>query len=284
MEFSLQRFEAARRVVQRIEAIEPSPLFTGPLHPFETLPSTNQMAWTFAKQGAAAGTAVLALEQTAGRGQWGKQWLSSRGGLYLSVILPPDLPVEWAAQLTLITAWGVATALRRIPSRLSRTEATLPIQLKWLNDLVVGNQKLGGILTETRVQHDRITQAVVGVGINWSNAVPPGGIRLRSLISDRSLPPIESLELLAAITLHGVLTGFEQWQHQGIESILPEYFDLLNHRDRPVIVEGRSGTLIGITPTGELRVRLNPSQQEEITQSFDEEILLKPGTISLGYR
>lgn len=281
--FAAQRFAAALHMVQQCDSEQ---AFTGAvmLHQFDQLASTNQTAWGLFEQAASEGTVVIALEQTAGRGQWGRQWLSSRGGLYLSALLLPDLPVEHAAQLTIAPALGIAKALRDIPGRLSGVETVLPIQLKWLNDLVIDRRKLGGILTETRMQQGRITKAVVGVGINWCNPVPAHAVTLRSLLEAEPIPLIESLELLAAITIHGLLAGYQRWQRQGIEPLLEEYTNLLRPR-RVELPEG-AGTIVGVTATGELRVRLeiaHNSVSAATVNNTTAEILRKPGTISLGY-
>ncbi|MBD1896229.1 biotin--[acetyl-CoA-carboxylase] ligase [Coleofasciculus sp. FACHB-129] len=243
-------------------------------HIFETLPSTNQTLWELLDRGATPGTVVIALQQTAGRGQWGRQWQSSTGGLYLSVALAPDLVATNSAHLTLCSAWGIATTLR---------SHGIPALIKWPNDLILCKRKLGGILTETRVQKGRITKAVVGVGINWANPVPETGINLESFLEQQ---PIEAnalhawfantLERLAAITLQGILSGYRHVSPEGIDALLPAYVELLSCRGRSVIVEGRSGVIVGVASTGELQVRLNSS-------AAAEEICLKPGTISLGY-
>jgi BirA family biotin operon repressor/biotin-[acetyl-CoA-carboxylase] ligase len=244
-------------------------------HIFETLPSTNQTLWELLDQGATPGTVVIALEQTAGRGQWGRQWQSSTGGLYLSVALAPNLVATNSAHLTLGSAWGIATTLRSYG---------IPALIKWPNDLILCKRKLGGILTETRVQQGRITKAVVGVGINWANLVPETGINLESFLQQQ---PIEanalraqfanaSLERLAAMTLQGILSGYQQVSLEGIDALLPAYVELLSCRGRSVIVDGRSGVIVGVVSTGELQVRLN-------SLAAAEEICFKPGTISLGY-
>jgi BirA family biotin operon repressor/biotin-[acetyl-CoA-carboxylase] ligase len=285
VEFNQTRFEAALRVVQLCDRCHRSDLFRN-LHAHESLTSTNQTAWELVQQGAPAGTTVLAEAQTAGRGQWGRQWVSAPGGLYLSVILLPDRAIADSAQLTLCTVWGIARALRQIPPRLSGVTTEIPVQIKWLNDLVVQGRKLGGILTETRIQQERLTKAVVGVGINWQNPVPTPGITLRSLLETQPVPLIESLEMLAAITLHGLLSGYQHWQQFGIEAILLGYIDLLAHCHRPIHLNGQPGTIVGVTASGELRVRLqNPgaSLTEVENATPTAEVLLKAGTISLGY-
>lgn len=239
------------------------------LHCFETLLSTNQTLWKLLDQGATSGTIVIASQQTSGRGQWGRQWHSTPGGLYLSLALTPQLQASNSAQLTMFGAWGIATALRSYD---------IPVLLKWPNDLLLLGRKLGGILTETRVNQGQITKAVVGVGINWSNHVPESGIALQSFCKEQLSPGsrITSLEMLAAIVLQGLHIGFQRWSELGIERLLPSYLELLDSQGRQIILDGYSGTIAGVTPSGELRVRI---ESGEITR----EICLKPGTISLGY-
>ncbi|MBL1175559.1 biotin--[acetyl-CoA-carboxylase] ligase [Pantanalinema sp. GBBB05] len=280
-EFNQERFNAAYQIVQ---ACAGRPLLAQPtLYVFSNLSSTNQTAWDLFEQGSPIATTIIALEQTAGRGQWGRQWTSAPGGLYLSMVLTPDLPSEQAAQLTLCTAWGIATALRELPPKLSGTTELIEIGLKWLNDLVLHRRKLGGILTETRLQQGRITKAVVGVGINWTNPVPDTGINLQSVLASTPTPLIESLEMLAALTAYGLLSGYERWQQQGIEPILLEYVELLAHRDRPIVINGQSGKIVGVTATGELRVQLPTTAALSSQTVCDSEVLLKPSTISLSY-
>lgn len=275
MGFDQQRFEQALTAVQQHLTTQLGADFTSSLplslQVFDTLASTNQTLWELVGQGAIAGTAVLALQQVAGRGQWGRTWQSPVGGLYLSVALTPQLAIADSAQLTLCSAWGIATVLRSYD---------IPVMLKWPNDLVVNGRKLGGILTETRMQHGQITKAVVGVGLNWTNPVPETGTNLATVLADQPQRSLNSLEQLAAITLQGIASGYQRWQQEGIEKLLPSYVELLTGMGRSVTLSDRQGTIIGISPQGELKLRLAPTHPES---SFSTEIMLKPGTISLGY-
>ncbi len=229
------------------------------------------MLWELIDQGAVEGTVVMAAQQTAGRGQWGRQWQSGQGGLYLSMALSPNLQASNSAQLTLCSAWGIAKALRVY---------SIPVCLKWPNDLLLLQRKLGGILTETRVQQGQITKAVVGVGINWCNGVPESGINLQSFCEQQLSSAVISLEMLTAIVLSGLLWGYQRWLKEGMERLLPSYLELLDSQGCHVIVDGKPGIVTGVTPTGELRVSLKSLNSTEAAS----EICLKPGTISLGYR
>lgn len=187
-----------------------------PLHHFEVLDSTNTKLWELIRQGVQPGTAVMATQQRAGRGQWGRTWASAEGGLYMSVAIAPHIPVDQTAQITVATIWGLATVLR---------QHHIPVGLKWPNDLLVEGQKLGGILIETNVQDRQVQTAVLGVGINWHNQVPPQAINLQTILPEIS--PIQSLEKLAALTLSGLEQGYLYWQTQGIQKLLPDYLNLV---------------------------------------------------------
>lgn len=239
------------------------------VHLFDTLPSTNQKLWQLLEQGAKPGTVVIARMQTAGQGQWGREWTSEAGGLYLSMALAPDLLAQQSYQLTLSSAWGIAMNLR---------DRGIPVALKWPNDLILEQRKLGGILTQTKVRQGKIALAVVGVGINWTNPVPPTGINLKSF---RSNHLISSIEMLAAHVILGIASGYEFCLQAGIETLLDSYHQLLTSMGKQVNVDGRAGVVLGVTATGKLRVVVATKNNGEYTEK--SEIYLNPGTISLGY-
>ncbi|MCT7995315.1 biotin--[acetyl-CoA-carboxylase] ligase [Laspinema olomoucense] len=249
------------------------------IHILEQVSSTNETLWTLLAAGAPPGTVVIATRQTEGKGQRGRQWESSPGGLYLSLALTPNLNARDALLLTLCSAWGLATTLRAY---------NIPVSLKWPNDLILEGYKLGGILTETKIHQGQITKAVVGVGINWSNPVPETGINLQTFLGDRPDPGITSLEMLAALTLWAVASGYQTFNEKGVGTLLPSYQNLMVGIGQPLAVEGSAGIVLGVSNTGELRVRLNRSPVPDPNCTFTsasttEEIELMPGTINQGY-
>ena len=121
--------------------------------------STNSQAKQLARQGAPHGTVLIAGHQTGGRGRMGRSFQSPEGmGVYLSVILRPDCAPSSLMHLT--CAAGVAM-LRAV----EKVSGVRP-QVKWINDLVVGRKKLGGILTEMSVDKGMVEYAIIGIGIN----------------------------------------------------------------------------------------------------------------------
>ncbi|WP_267384073.1 biotin--[acetyl-CoA-carboxylase] ligase [Cyanobacterium sp. uoEpiScrs1] len=238
------------------------------LYCFRKIPSTNETLWELLDLKNDLPIVVIASEQTAGRGQWGRTWQSLPGGLYLSVAITPQILVKDAFHLTLLSAWGIANLLQTYQ---------IPVKLKWPNDLILEDRKLGGIKIETRTRDGYITHAVIGVGVNWSNTVPPTGITLQSWAKRQELCSISCLEKLAAITLTGIFDGYQYYLDQDCNCLLTKYLELLDSLGDSVKVEGIKGTVVGVTAQGELQVNLqSPGAKTQIN--------LSPGSISLGYR
>ena len=116
-----------------------------------------------ASEGAAPGTAVIAGEQLEGRGSRGRVWHSPIGGLWLSVVFRPPA-VEGIEVISLRVGLAVAEAIQ--------TRAPKPLQLKWPNDLMLENRKVGGVLCEARWQGETLGWVAVGVGLNVRNPIP----------------------------------------------------------------------------------------------------------------
>lgn len=131
------------------------------LYWYDEIDSTNTVAKRLAKNGAPHGTVLVAGRQTAGRGRLGRQFSSPEGmGVYLSVILRPGCP---ASELMHLTCAAAVAACRAVSAACGFTP-----QVKWINDLVCGSKKLGGILTELSVDSatGQTDYAIIGIGIN----------------------------------------------------------------------------------------------------------------------
>lgn len=130
------------------------------LHGFETAGSTNDIAKELACSGAPEGTVVVALRQTAGRGRRGRCFLSPEGGIYLSLLLRPQLEPQHYGLVTPAAAVAAAHAVEAV--------CGVSCGIKWVNDLILHEKKLCGILTE--LCGDAV---ILGVGLNVT--VPSGG-------------------------------------------------------------------------------------------------------------
>lgn len=244
------------------------------IHVFEQLASTNETLWAMAN--ARAGTVAIAHTQTAGKGQRGKQWLSAPGGVYLSLMLEPDWPAEHAAQLTLCSAWGIVSQFRHLG---------IPAQIKWPNDIVVKGQKLGGILSESKLEKETITRAVIGVGINVHNPVPATGITWQTLTTSHCRYPQKgttatSLSEVAAAVLLGIWRGILYRNHVDGQTFTAVYQSLLTNLNKPVILEGRTFNVVGITEMGHLTLKVT---SQDIDEPVEQLVYIKSGEFSFGY-
>lgn len=126
-----------------------------------TTHSTNLLAIEAGNRGAVHGTAFVAQDQTGGRGRLGRNWFSSLDkGLYCSILVRPRIDLKHYPKLTFIAGLAVAQALEK--------KISIPVQLKWPNDIYFKNKKCGGILTESSIlkNEQSDTFAVIGLGLN----------------------------------------------------------------------------------------------------------------------
>jgi len=131
------------------------------------LGSTNDLARDLAVQGAPEGTLVIANEQTAGRGRMGRRWDAPPDtSLLMSIIFRPSLPVERSPRLVMACGLALAEACHELTS--------LPVQVKWPNDLQIGGKKVAGILAESAVSGEKAEWIVVGIGLNVNQVFEPG--------------------------------------------------------------------------------------------------------------
>ena len=129
------------------------------IHYYEEIDSTNQMAKALAREGAGEGTVVIADKQNSGKGRLGKVWDSPSGtGIWMSIILRPQIMPGQAAQLTLLAGLSMCEAITRVTG--------LEAKIKWPNDIVINGKKVCGILTEMSAELDRINYIIPGIGVN----------------------------------------------------------------------------------------------------------------------
>jgi BirA family biotin operon repressor/biotin-[acetyl-CoA-carboxylase] ligase len=132
---------------------------------FKEVDSTNLVAKKLANEGAAEGTIVIAGKQRRGKGSRGKKWISPSGGVWMTIILRPDVEPNKAPQLTLVTGVAVAETLIQ--------ECNLDVEIKWPNDILIGNKKVSGILTEVKTKIIGVEYVLVGIGIDLNINIPP---------------------------------------------------------------------------------------------------------------
>jgi BirA family biotin operon repressor/biotin-[acetyl-CoA-carboxylase] ligase len=130
---------------------------------FESTGSTMDRAREFAARGTAAGTAITAERQSAGRGRNGRTWISRKGGLFCTIL---DRPALALADYTL-----PSMALQIAASRVLTSLCGKPALLRWPNDIYVNRRKIAGVMTEVNGEGDFINWVALGIGVNVNNSV-----------------------------------------------------------------------------------------------------------------
>lgn len=157
-----------------------------------SIDSTNRFLMDAARSGAPDGLVVVADHQTAGRGRRGRRWEAAPGSALLaSVLVRPDLTPTRCGLVTAAAGVALAGALSDVGG--------ITAGLKWPNDLVVGDRKLAGILTEADVAGGTVRALVIGVGVNLrSHAVPPELVTDATSCEALSARPVGRDDLLDA--------------------------------------------------------------------------------------
>jgi BirA family biotin operon repressor/biotin-[acetyl-CoA-carboxylase] ligase len=224
----------------------------GPVHHFDTLNSTNDLAKELAARGAPEGTLVVAEAQTGGRGRLGRQWNSPPGlGLYASLVLRPPLPPLELPRITLTTAVAVVRALRRV--------AGVSPGIKWPNDVLLHGKKLAGILTEMETESDCIRHVVVGLGLNVNNPeFPPELAATATSLTLATGGRFSRVKLLQA-WLEEFDALYDRFLNQGFPEILAEWKVWAVTLGQEVTVRQGpreiSGQALDVAPDGALLLR-----------------------------
>lgn len=145
--------------VQQLETALAKHRFGHTIYYYKDISSTQTVARELAEQGAAEGVTVLAEQQLSGKGRMGRSWHSPYGkGIWMSIVLRPLTPIQFAPQLTLITAVALTKALRQVTG--------IEVGIKWPNDVLYRGKKLCGILLESVAEEQRLKYVIAGIGIS----------------------------------------------------------------------------------------------------------------------
>ncbi len=208
----------------------------------DTVDSTNDEAMRRLSQGEKAPFVVIAREQTQGRGRLGRDWLSEpNGNLYLSFAFTSRATPD---RLPTITPW-IGVNLCNLLARYARISP----RIKWPNDLQLNGLKAGGILTEARLDADRIREVVIGCGLNLT---PPkdgwsGDLTGRAIALSEVAPKPIDLNHFAAALVGRLITACHEFQSGEFHDRLAELwhrYDAL--RDREVSLQHGRKTITGV--------------------------------------
>lgn len=186
---------------------------------FQETTSTNDVVERLGRDGVKEGVVVFAESQTRGRGRLGREWISRAGkGLWFSVLLRPPISPQAATQITVASGTALARAIRAVTK--------LPCDIKWPNDIVVGERKLCGILTEMNAEIEKIHYVILGMGVNVNfqpSDFPPGLRKIATSLAIETGRTWRRSDLAAAIlseldsAYHKIIAGefarlAEEWE------------------------------------------------------------------------
>ncbi|MEP7147816.1 MAG: biotin--[acetyl-CoA-carboxylase] ligase [Acidobacteriota bacterium] len=219
---------------------------------FDILDSTNTEALKQARLGADEGLCIVARQQTAGRGRYGRTWVSEPGaGLYFSVILRPGIGAHDLGLITLMAGVAVHDTLEKF--------AIAP-DIKWVNDVLVNEKKIAGILAETTETATGLA-VVVGIGINLhSSSFPPDLVTTATCAEDSTPTIVRPEELIDMLTQH-LGRYYEKLQAEdGPANIIAAWTRRSSYSSGKIVRvvmenETVTGTTDGLESNGALRIK-----------------------------
>lgn len=229
---------------------------------FDVLDSTNYKAKELAEKGCGTGTLVTADMQKSGVGRRGRNWSSEKEtGIYMSMVLRPNIEIKNVSMVTLLMAMAVAKALEHLNILPKETPC-----IKWPNDIVLNKKKICGILTELTLRGMEMDYIIVGIGINVSNQNFPEEIRetAGSILSETGRN-IEK-EVLIAEIWHVFKGYYQRFLHaKDFFEFKEEYEKYLLNKNQPVLVleptGNYEGIAMGVTDKGELIVKTHTKEK-----------------------
>jgi BirA family biotin operon repressor/biotin-[acetyl-CoA-carboxylase] ligase len=212
--------------------------------------STQDVAREMALDGEAEGVAIMALQQTSGRGRTGNAWVSPPGrNLALSLILRPDLAPAEAPLIGLMTSVAVAHVLdgAHVPQP----------ALKWPNDVLVANRKIAGILSEGTIMHRSVALLIVGLGLNVNAEQTDFSPELRTSVGSMFLATGKqwNVEAVARDFLRHMESLYQRVKREGCDFIVPLWVSRWAHRGQVLSRNGLTGIAEGIDRDGALLLR-----------------------------
>jgi BirA family biotin operon repressor/biotin-[acetyl-CoA-carboxylase] ligase len=233
------------------------------IHFEEIVSSTQKIARNLANEDVVEGTIVVADQQTNGKGRMARVWYSPKGtGIWMSIIIRPNLPINQTPQLTLLTAVAIVQAIEEL--------TPLKPEIKWPNDIMLNGKKLVGILTELQAEADQVHSVIIGTGINVNQKIedfPEDLQKIATSICIETGTVWERAQFIQMILLkfEGLYSLYLSQGFKPIKLLWESYAISLNKK---IIARTLSGTVegkaIGIDDDGVLLIETNNRVIERI--------------------
>ncbi|MFQ6129420.1 MAG: biotin--[acetyl-CoA-carboxylase] ligase [Candidatus Hadarchaeaceae archaeon] len=219
---------------------------------YKEVDSTQEIAKRLATKGFEEGTLVVAETQTTGKGRRSRNWYSPEGGVYLSIILRPEVSPSRAPLMALLAGLATAKTIRKLYK--------LKVELKWPNDILVNDRKVGGVLIEIAAEADIINWLVVGIGLNANTkASLPRELRKTAVsLEEECGRKISRMELVRKL-LEEVEQLYLIFKKHGSAPILEGWKSMTNTLGVPVrVTNGKviEGKAVDVDQDGALIIKL----------------------------
>ena len=240
-----------------------SELFSDNIYVYKEVLSTNTLAKFFAEQGSADNTVIISEKQEKGRGRSGKKWESPLGGVWLSLIVRPNIEQTKASLITLATGVAVANTIRSF--------GVDDVEIKWPNDILINGKKVSGILTEAVARLNSINYIVIGVGIdaNFDKENVSDNLKEETISLKRATGKKIDEVIIIKRFLKEFETIFKEFENEKYEDILKEWrkqsFSIGKYaRITQPFSNCLEGYVVGINKEGALVLELGDGTLEKV--------------------
>ncbi len=233
------------------------------IHFYDEVESTSDTAREYLENNAEEGTVIIAGRQTAGRSRKKDDWASPEGGIYMTMILKPDITLTQAPKLTIVTGVAIAKTLH--------DHFNIDVGIKWPNDILIEKKKICGILTEGIGEYDQLDAVLIGIGIDVNmseNKLPDDVQNVATTIKEEVNTKINRAEIIR-VFFKVFEELYEKYQDGEFKYIVSEWRRLSATTGNRVKVytNGRSiyADAVGIDNEGFLIVETDEGELEKIT-------------------
>ncbi|MDY5807995.1 MAG: biotin--[acetyl-CoA-carboxylase] ligase [Lachnospira sp.] len=244
---------------EEIESMLPEGLAVTNVVYYHETDSTNTRAKQAAEDGEKSGTLFITECQTGGRGRRGRTWESPAGsGIWMSLLLRPEIKPFDASMLTIVAAMGMKDAIEEIIGG-GTGQGGIHCKIKWPNDIVLGDRKICGMLTEMSAETDWINYVVIGIGVNVNTTEFDDSIKdTASSILLQTGSSVKRSDVVVAFARHFSRYYDEFLKECNLSGLADDYNKALINVGRDVKIVERDGSFVakavGIDETGSLIV------------------------------
>ena len=231
------------------------------VHFAEEMGSTNEWCKILSAENEKHGTLAVTGFQSAGKGRLGRSWSAPKGSsIAMSIMLRPDFEPRYASMLTLVMGLSVTQAIG---------ELGIDVSIKWPNDVVVSRKKICGILTEMRLDGDKIREVIIGVGINVNLDSIPDELSDKATSLYLETGVMYDRNRLIGLIMQNFEKNYEKFiKTCDLSLMIDDYNMVLANKNQPVRILDKlapfEGVAIGIDREGELLVRVNDGEIRKV--------------------